>query len=40
MPLYEDRDLLEELTERGWLFFFQLPEPLADDTSLCIDGKP
>ena len=39
MPLYEGRDLIEELTERGWLLFFQLHEPLADDTVLCIDGR-
>lgn len=39
MPLYEDRDLVSELTERRWLLFFQLHEPLADDTALCIDGK-
>ena len=38
MPIYEDRDLISELTERGWLLFFQLHEPLADDTALCIDG--
>jgi hypothetical protein len=35
----EDRDLLSELTERGWLLFFQLHEPVADDTVLCIDGS-
>jgi hypothetical protein len=29
----------EQLTERGWLLFFQLHEPLADDTALCIDGS-
>lgn len=39
LPLYEDRDLMSELTERGWLLFFQLHEPLADDTALCIDGS-
>ena len=38
MPLYEDRDLLEEL-EQGWLLFFQLHEPLADEKVLCIDGS-
>jgi len=27
------------LTERGWLLFFQLHEPLVDDTVLCIDGS-
>ena len=39
MPLYEDRDLFAELTELGWLLFFQVHEPLADDTALCIDGS-
>jgi hypothetical protein len=39
MPRNEDRDLLSELTELGWLLFFQLHEPLADDTALCIDGS-
>ena len=39
MPVYEDRDLVAELTERGWLLFFQLHEPLADDTARCIDGS-
>ena len=39
MPLYEERDLVDELTERGWLLFFQLHEPLADESALCIDGK-
>ena len=39
LPVYEDRDLISELTERGWLLFFQLHEPLVDDTVLCIDGS-
>ena len=39
VPVYEDRDLVAELTERGWLLFFQLHEPLAVDTVLCIDGR-
>ena len=39
VPLYEDRDLKTELLERGWLLFFQMHEPLADDTVLCIDGS-
>ena len=39
MPVYEDRDLIAELTERGWLLFFQLHEPLTDDSVLCIDGS-
>ena len=38
MPLYEDRDLLEEL-KQGWLLFFQLHEPLADEKVFCIDGS-
>ena len=39
MPLCEDRDLVEELTDRGWLLFFQIHDPLADDAALCIDGQ-
>ena len=39
MPVDEDRDLISELTERGWLLFFQLHEPVADNTALCIDGS-
>lgn len=39
MPLYEDRDLVAELTELGWLLFFQLHEPLVDETALCVDGS-
>ena len=39
MLVDEDRNLMLELTERGWLLFFQLHEPLADDTALCIDGS-
>jgi hypothetical protein len=38
-PFDEDRDLVEELVERGWKLFFQMHEPLADDRALCIDGK-
>jgi hypothetical protein len=38
-PLRVDRDLAEELVERGWKLFFQMHEPLADDQALCIDGK-
>ncbi len=39
MLVDEDRDLTSEMTERGWLLFFQLHEPLVDDTALCIDGS-
>jgi len=39
MPLYEDRDLREELLDRERLLFFHMHEPLADDTALCIDGS-
>ena len=39
MLVDEDRNLILELTERGWLLFFQLHEPFADDTALCIDGS-
>lgn len=39
MPVYDDRDLFEELTEQAWLLFFQLHEPLAAETAFCIDGK-
>ena len=39
MPRNEDRDLISELTELGWLLFFQLHEPLANDTAQCIDGS-
>lgn len=38
VPFYEDRDLRAELLERRWLLFFQMHEPLADETALCIDG--
>jgi hypothetical protein len=38
-PLFEDRDLAEELVERGWKLFFQVHEPLAPEVVLCIDGK-
>jgi hypothetical protein len=38
MPLYDERDLCNELTDRRWLLFFQMHEPLAGDTALCIDG--
>jgi hypothetical protein len=37
-PLYEDRDLLDELLYRRWLLFFPVHEPLSDETALCIDG--
>ncbi len=39
MPIREGRDPLTELTELGWLLFFQMHEPLSDDTALCIDGS-
>jgi hypothetical protein len=38
-PLYEKRDLEEELVNRGWMLFFQLHEPLGADSALCIDGQ-
>ncbi len=38
MPLYEERNLQEELVDRGWLLFFQMHEPLVEETVLCIDG--
>jgi hypothetical protein len=38
MVLLEDRDLLGELLDQGWLLFFAMHEPLAAQTALCIDG--
>lgn len=38
-PLYEDHDLVEELTEKGWKLFFQMHQPLAQDRAICIDGN-
>lgn len=38
VPVDGDRDLRKELLDHGWLLFFQMHEPLADDTALCIDG--
>jgi hypothetical protein len=29
-PLCEDRDLVEDLVERGWKLFFQMHQPLAN----------
>jgi hypothetical protein len=38
LPVYEDRDLADELLYRGWLLFFPVHEPLVTETALCIDG--
>jgi hypothetical protein len=37
-PVYDNRDLVGELVNRGWLLFFAMHEALVDDTALCIDG--
>ena len=36
--LYEDRDPLDELTNRQWMLFFPLHEPVLEKTVLCVDG--
>jgi hypothetical protein len=38
VPVYEDRDLSDELLYRGWLLFFPMHESLAGEEALCIDG--
>jgi len=39
VTLFEGRELVEELVDRGWKLFFPMHEPAAAERPLCIDGK-